>query len=751
MFGLDFDSGVDVKPVIEYCRKYSLIPNIIYSTFSNTAEKPRFRVIFILDTPIMDYNIAKRVQTGIVSLFKSDENCKDNCRMFYPGPAVIHRDDELNESSWFVSTILGSTVGESVINQKLRGRDVFGDLSEIKRPDMLLSFDWEKACEEIKILDLFLNHQVRVSYDILFGLALNLQYIKGGMKKLTNRMVEINKSGGGEYICGDVNTKRGIEKYDLDYAYRLIQTSKTLKYLPRNLDKFSPFESDHQWRNILQVAKRKRGQIDVIYQEPKISLGDAEDKFTFEFESRVVSKTHIPSFDLFDNTPPPQFNDFKITIFKIPTGMGKTRKLETVQNCLMAFPTNNLKREVYDRMQVDCLMTPDYPQFSNEVINIIITGYYEAGLYSKASDLISKITKGLEIKVGDLSFQPDKNDIMLASEYKAKNELCRLSTGTVLTTHARALSDTSFKHDTIIFDEDPLNSMIRIGQTQIDFVVFDGSDHKESISNIEDWFRNKISPMMVMKTPKFTISNRSEFNEFCAMVGRSDIINLLDSDFVYKDRFGNIHWVLKRDIPAKNIVIMSATAPVDIYKYFYPDKVEVIDLSNVQKVGKIIQYTKKSWSRHSIKSSSDKSLLELKTTIGDRPVITFMKLKGLFKNSVLDMHFGNVAGYDNLLGQDIAVIGTDHKPDFVYFFYAALLGFDNLKSSDNTLATREIERHNYKYEAYTYENKLLQDIQLSLIESESIQSCGRNRNLREPCTTLLFSSIPLRKSDQFMY
>ena len=118
MFGLDFDSGVDVKPVIEYCRKYSLIPNVIYSTSSNTTEKPRFRVIFILDTPIMDYNIAKRVQTGIVSLFKSDENCKDDGRMFYPGPAVIHRDDELNESSWFVSTILGSTVGESVINQK---------------------------------------------------------------------------------------------------------------------------------------------------------------------------------------------------------------------------------------------------------------------------------------------------------------------------------------------------------------------------------------------------------------------------------------------------------------------------------------------------------------------------------------------------------------------------------------------------------------------------------------------------------
>jgi len=59
-----------------------------------------------------------------------------------------------------------------------------------------------------------------------------------------------------------------------------------------------------------------------------------------------------------------------------------------------------------------------------------------------------------------------EEDIKKAKEYLAQLKLSTNSTDAVLTTHTRALF-TDFKHDTIIFDEDPLKSLIDIQQFEL--------------------------------------------------------------------------------------------------------------------------------------------------------------------------------------------------------------------------------------------------------------------------------------------
>jgi len=58
-----------------------------------------------------------------------------------------------------------------------------------------------------------------------------------------------------------------------------------------------------------------------------------------------------------------------------------------------------------------------------------------------------------------------------------------------------------------------------------------------------------------------------------------------------------------------------------------------------------------------------------------------MKYRGLFKNPVPNMYFGNCEGYDTLKGKDLAVVGTPHRNNVVYFLTAAAMG-ENITNED---------------------------------------------------------------------
>lgn len=86
--GIDFDTE-DKRSSIPLLLKDSFISKhaaVIYTTLSHTPDKPRARVIFLLDTPIMQARNYALAAAALLWIFGSaDRQCKDAARFFYGG------------------------------------------------------------------------------------------------------------------------------------------------------------------------------------------------------------------------------------------------------------------------------------------------------------------------------------------------------------------------------------------------------------------------------------------------------------------------------------------------------------------------------------------------------------------------------------------------------------------------------------------------------------------------------------------
>lgn len=96
LFAVDVDNSKDKKPIaqgerltpeqaIERARTAGLIPNFVYRTFSDSAELPKFRILFLMDKPVKDLELRKRISDYIISLFgtAADPKCGNAARLFF--------------------------------------------------------------------------------------------------------------------------------------------------------------------------------------------------------------------------------------------------------------------------------------------------------------------------------------------------------------------------------------------------------------------------------------------------------------------------------------------------------------------------------------------------------------------------------------------------------------------------------------------------------------------------------------------
>jgi len=110
---LDFDAGTEASSIPKlagdvFVRNYAAL---VYSTPSSLPEAPKSRVLFVLDTPIMqakNYVLATR---ALLWLFgTADAKCKDPCRFFY---------GSLNCDAQFVNRVLPLAKVREIIGQYL--------------------------------------------------------------------------------------------------------------------------------------------------------------------------------------------------------------------------------------------------------------------------------------------------------------------------------------------------------------------------------------------------------------------------------------------------------------------------------------------------------------------------------------------------------------------------------------------------------------------------------------------------------
>jgi hypothetical protein len=306
------------------------------------------------------------------------------------------------------------------------------------------------------------------------------------------------------------------------------------------------------------------------------------------------------------------------------------------------------------------------------------------------------------------------------------------------------------QHDTLIFDEDPLDSILPIQKAQISDLVKIQLASKKLFGKLKSYIitLTENPSGVAFPTPPFLGDPEELIHCISTTNVNSNLIGLITSTFYIKDARDNntLHYIQQIPLPSKKrIIILSATAPVEIYRALYGNRLHVIELTDVEQQGTILQYTKQSCSRNAMQRYAP----SLSEKVGNTPVITFKRFSSSFQNPVKGMYFGNCSGYDNLKGKDLAVVGTPHRNNVLYNLIAAEISGQPM--SNAAMNYQKVEYNGFRFKFNCFDNPLLRNIQLSLIESDLLQAVGRARTLRTNATVQMFSNFPLRISTKFIY
>lgn len=735
-YSLDFDKGtISVDEVYSRLKEFGVVPQLWYYTFSDSPALRKFRVVIFLDTPVTDRAINKLILLSLLSLFpEADQSCKDESRFYFGGreSQVVHTEpissslliDALSiqmytsDSNSFRKVPMGpiqNYITKSAENPaflyNIYRSSQFSAEKESSPPTPVqggikVKIDIEIARQKIRILDEFLNGKW-LYHPQLFGLATNLTYVSGGLKLMRKTMEKHNSEGSTHYTQNNFNILPYVNK---------------VKYPPLPVQSFSLYPEDRDLYDIISTTRDIRGYIETIGEIEKMKLTEAENLLKMKYDE-VINNGEVG----------------KIYLFSLPPAIGKTESIIGTR-ATIALPTNNLKNEIAGRMMTSFKSTPNPVTFGDPAINLKLRYYYSIGLPKKATGVLYHIVNP---KNSSLYSAPD---IKIAEEYLTELNGSMNSSETILTTHKRALY-TEFGHDTLIFDEDPINSLLEIKEMKIPdlYELYLRAGNKE-LKTICEHLESS-TEYEIKTTPVFSFDIEELIESVSSTSMESNVFEFFNSSFFIRTDKNSIHYVVKRGLPKnKKVIIMSATIPLYIYQQMFGDRIEIIDIRDVEQSGTISQYTRWSCSRNGLNRYIDTITKE----VGDTPVITFKSFGHHFRNPVRDMYFGNCSGYDGMKGKDMAVVGTPHRNNIEYFLTAKVLGIE-FKTTDTTMSHQKIDYNGFRFKFNCFDHEELRSIQLSLIESDLIQAVGRARTLRTSAHVDVYSNFPLKISDEFRY
>lgn len=720
LFALDFDEGITSIKVIERLKDFGLDCTFIYSTFSSTSENPKFRVVFQLNQCIVDAQLGRKITIALLTLFpEADQTCKDGSRIFFGGLDLIYKNYDyhleiplLEEGSKFYSVKDSSNRNLSrdlsrhnnrldlSLNGSKNSSVYINNIESVQNAsknsknkiEMVRDVSFDYLRKHIKILDDFMSPNVKLQHPILLGLATNLRYIEGGQELF--------------FDCISANSD-----YNFSEKQKIMHYCKNQNYPPISLINFSPYPEDWRYVNLLRASRRKETIRLEDYES--IKMTEARHQLKKDFESILRSQ------------------DTLVHVFRVATGVGKTELCLELEDVVVALPNHSLKDEVSSRMKVDHMATPNFDGLPKNVRDKLHY-YYSIGAINAANKYIKETAKTDQ----------------LVEEYWNDTLSCYSSEETILTTHQKALF-IDWKHNTIIFDEDILSSLLPVAQINIsDLIRLEGSlknQHDKAVltSLIDDIRGGRVNSPRAMSLSVFENFSRIEDTVLDSEVKYDgNILHFLDSKYFIVDAqdTATIHYIRKYQLPEdKKIIILSATADESIYRCLLGDRLRFYNITNVELAGLIEQDTTYSFSRTSLSTHLDYAVEK----VGKLPTITFASFKDKFLNPTEELHFGKCSGFDNYRGKDIAVVGTPHPNPITVALYATALGIP-IRSHDFAKAEQQCIQHNgFRFWFNTYENEELRRIQFYFIESELRQAIGRARVNIEASRVLLLSNYPL--------
>lgn len=111
LFAVDIDNAKDKEPIpeserltperaISRAKKAGLTPNFIYPTFSDSPALRKYRILFLLDIPIIDTELRSRTADYITGIFgnAADSKCRNPARLFFgtDKAAILTDTDHIN-------------------------------------------------------------------------------------------------------------------------------------------------------------------------------------------------------------------------------------------------------------------------------------------------------------------------------------------------------------------------------------------------------------------------------------------------------------------------------------------------------------------------------------------------------------------------------------------------------------------------------------------------------------------------------
>jgi hypothetical protein len=744
-FMLDFDLNSNPDQIIERFKDYGIVPNFYYNTHSDTELYRKFRVGIMLDRELNNIETAKQVSILLLHQFPADISCIDHARIFWGGKKSYFITEEptslsklligLNSNKIFDKTLdydNEKTVSLLYNSNKDTGKLLYpptsfqkGDLEEFSYLKKLKNndFNFNLLKDKVRVFREFTDGEIRIDYPQLWNLATSMKWIQGGLLRMKKSMNLYNEKSKGNSKLPVYSSKH----------FKILTEIKDQEYHPVELDYISPYPEDHGLGNPINVVRNQAHKIEVIEKVKKIDIKDGEKMLSDTF-SMVMSSINTD-----------------IHIIKAPVGLGKTRLLRNLENVTICVSTHQLISELANEMNTDVHVVPEIPKFSDSKINEQISYLYDAGLGVKARQLITEIAMKLGSKDSNLAF-----------DYMNKIDEAKTTKKTLLTTHQRSFYHQS-KHETIIYDEDCLTSLVATNQLDL-------SDLFSIIEENDSLFEDLSNIYISLKKAKRKVLHKTEFDEIicdrlvdtvskkCGLV--SNIIDFFNSDYHYIEEFETdhskkiiVHYVKFRDFPKdKKILILSSTINVDLYVKRFGERVRIYEIPEINGLGEIIQHTKFSNSKQSLNSRSKAYILE---KVNDDFVITFKDESDFFnekhyqENCSKNVYFGNCRGYNLLSGKNIHVVGTYHLNQVYYFFLAKFAGIDLDFGSDIKPRNQQVMWKGIKFNFYAYDNPNLRQIQFSCIEAELVQAIGRARTIRNQCTVNVYSNFPLTISNEF--
>ena len=603
----------------------------------------------------------------------------------------------------------------------------------------------------------FITGERRLHHQELFGIATNLIQVETGATVFKNALSSYPKH------YDDAK----LEKWDFHLRYL-----NENDYYPKNCNNFCPHQDSCQHtKNILTTVRPKLGAMQRVSGYEEIFCENVDEAHE-DLRQKLIEAIHS--------------TDTMWHVIKAQTALGKTEAYlnlakELDLKFLIVVPTNILKRDVKlraDELELPTIVSPSLDEIRDELEPFVwesICDYRKAGLYSEVYRCIS--------------YWEDRTGDSTLGNYLQQLDEFRNFGGHAITTHRRFLNMEEAKlkkYDVIIIDEDIILSSIATDQQTITIStlrkILEIAEEKSSVSSqykalmmkikgifkriknqnlfrldafewnvgIEEYSpkRKKVKPGKWYKDSYD--SDSSEENE------ESDGISTLADipSFCWAEHFSYRKTSEERGLTEDCItflkpfkfkdikcIMVSATANERVCEYvFGADKVKFYECKKARLKGKLIQFYDRSMSRTYVAENPD-VFDRIKKWSGFEHTITF---KSYAKMANSSLWFGNLAGVDYLKGQNLNVIGTNHYPEFVYKLLPHALGLDF--DHDAKMKNIPIIRNGYQFHFMTFEDEILREFHLWMVESDLEQAVGRARLLRYDCIVYLFSNFPLNQA-----